>query len=340
MVLLAGCASTTPVPNAWRDVPRATPVAAADLARVTGVTVLREKAPTTIRVADGQLVDGSKTITEKFEAIDSFDVHEGRGEVIFSAKRNGNFDIGLAATDGSKTNWLPADPADEVRVEWAPRGNKVSYIVRAKSGDFVRTLHIPTSMQLAVEFPLSTVHALAWELQAEKYAVAVSSPVTSPHAEFLKYDGRERSVVIPPSTRLEADADLFGSDAVILRPRELQYGERLPVVVWRGDPHAWSDARAALFRNARVAVITAASLDDALFARIGETEWLDAGRLFVVGARRDGATSIIADETFAGGRYRVDDAVVSAAPNVIESLAAGFIADQLKRTNPTNGSSR
>lgn len=340
MLLLAGCATTMPVPSQWATVPRATPVAAADLARITGVSVLREKAPSGIREVDGQLVDGPVKVTEKFADIQSFDVSEVRGEVIFSAKRESGYDIGLAATDGSKTNWLPADPADETDVVWAPRGNKVSYVVRAKSGDFVRTLHIPTSMQLAVEFPMSTVHALAWEPQAEKYAVSVSSATTSPHAEFLRYDGRERAVVIPPDSRLEADVDFFGPDAIILRPREMQYNERLPVVVWLGDPHAWSDARAALFRGGRIGLIVAETIDDALFTRIGETRWLDGSRIYVVGARRDGMTSIVEDRALPAGRYRIDGTVVSAAPNVIESLAAGFIADQLKRTTPTNGSRR
>ena len=341
LVLLTACATTrAPALKTWPAVPRAAEVGAADLARVTGATVLRDKAPSTIRNVDGQLVDGTTRVTEKFEAIQSFDVHAGRGEVIFSAKREHGYDIGLAATDGSKTNWLPADPADEIDVVWAPRGNKVSYTVRAKSGDFVRTLHIPTSAALSVEFPMATVHALAWEPQAEKYAVAVSSATASPHAEMLRYDGRERTVVIPPTVRLEAEVDLFGLDAIILRPRELQYRERLPVVVWIGDPHAWNDARAALFRGARMALVIAGTADDALFARIGETAWLDGGRMYVVGARRDGATSIVEDRSLAGGRYRVDDTVVSAAPDVIESLAAGFIADQLKRTDPTNGSSR
>jgi hypothetical protein len=341
VVALIGCATTTrPVPKTWTALPRATQVSPNDLARITGVTVLREKAPTSIRNVDGQLVDGAVRVTEKFDDIQSFDVHQARGEVIFSAKREHGYDIGLAATDGSKTNWLPADPADELDVVWAPRGNKVSYVVRAKSGDFVRTLHIPTATALSVEFPLATVHALAWEPQAEKYAVAVSSATTSPHAEFLKYDGRERSVVIPPSARIDAEVDLFGPDAIVLRPRELQYNERLPVVVWLGDPHVWSDARAALFRGARVGLIVTEKSSDELYARIGETKWLDGSRMYVVGARREGAMSIVSAPSVAGGRYRVDDTVVSAAPDVIESLAAGFIADQLKRTDPTNGSSR
>ena len=67
-----------------------------------------------LHIRDGRIYNGDKPVTEAFAAIDSFAYSESRGEVAFSAKREGGFDIGLAASDGSKTNWVPADPADEV----------------------------------------------------------------------------------------------------------------------------------------------------------------------------------------------------------------------------------
>jgi hypothetical protein len=207
----------------------------------------------------------------------------------------------------------------------------------------VRTLHIPTSMALSAEFPLSTVQALAWEPAAERYAVIVSSPARSPYVEVLPYSGDSRKTPVAPEVILDAELEAFGTDAVVLRPVELSYNERLPVVVWVGEPHAWSDAVGALYRNARVAVIVVRKLDAATFQRIAATEWLDASRTFVVGAVREGAMSISGDPALAAGRYRIArnaGNVVSVAPDVVESFAAGFIADRLKRNPPTNGSSR
>jgi len=62
--------------------------------------------------------------------------------------------------------------------------------------------------------------------------------------------------------------------------------------------------------------------------------------MFAVGAKVDGAISIVADPSVPERRYRRSGAVVAAAPAAIQSVAAGFIADQVNRTGPTNGSSQ
>lgn len=343
LAVLTACATATlPVPAAWRTVPHVTPLEAAALGRFTGGTppVVRPASPAAIVVAGGQLVNGTKPITARFAAIQSFDVSEARGEVIFSAKKNDHFDIGLAATDGSKTNWLPAEPYDEVNVAWAPRGNKVSYTVRAPGGDLVRTLHIPTSVALSVEFPLATVHSLAWEPAAERYAVIVSSAVMSPYVELLPYGGQERRMPLAPQVRLDAELEALGPEAVILRPRELRYGEKLPLVLWLGDPHAWNDALGTLFRNGRLAIVIAPRITAEIEGRVAGTPWLDGARTFLVGGVRQGATSIAGDAALAAGRHRAEGNVVRVAPDDVESFAAGYIADRLKRNLPTNGSSR
>jgi hypothetical protein len=347
LTVLTACASATmPVPAAWRTVPHVRPLGPSDLARYTGGTppVLPPATPTHLTVVNGQLMNGSKPVTDRFQAIQSFDVSEARGEVIFSAKKNDNFDIGIASTDGTKTNWLPADPADEVNVVWAPRGNKVSYTVRARSGDAVRTLHIPTSAALTVPFPLSTVHALAWEPAAERYAVIVSSAAMSPYVELVQYSGEVRRTPVGPEVILDADVEPFGADGVILTPRERAYGERLPLVLWLGDPHAWNDAVGTLFRKARVAILVVSRITPEIETRMADTPWLDPARMFLVGGTRAGATSIVGDPLVRAGRYVADGNVVRVAPDDVESLAAGYIADRLadrlKRNPPTNGSSR
>jgi hypothetical protein len=293
-----------------------------------------------VRVEMNRLVRDGKTLTETFAAIDSFDYSASRDEVIFSVKRGTSFDIGLVAGDGSATHWIPPDPADEIAVQWAPRGNKISYVVRAPLGDVVRTFHVPTSFQYAVDFGPATIRDLAWEPKAEKFAVLYSTPDASDRVEVLRYDGTERHIAVAPSAKIAADLMPFAPHALALRPLDLRYNEKLPVVIWLADDFSWSDARAALMRNARVAVIvTTVSPGPELDRAIRETAWLDPTRMFAVGAKVAGAVSVIGDPAMQPGRYRRAGSVVSAAPAAIQSVAAGFIADQVNRTGSTNGSS-
>ncbi|HEX6097225.1 MAG TPA: hypothetical protein VF432_12930 [Thermoanaerobaculia bacterium] len=295
-----------------------------------------------IRLLNHRLWRGDKPVTEAFAAIDSFDYLESRDEVVFSAKKESSFDIGLAAGDGSKTNWLPADAADELAVQWAPRGNKVSYIVRAKLGDVVRTLHIPTSFQYVVDFGnTATIRSLTWDAAAERFTVAYSTLDASERTESIHYNGSARRTESGPQTKIAADLVPFGSEAFALRPRDVRYDEKLPAVVWVSDRFTWSDARAALMRDARVASIVVTRAPDAEFwKKVRETAWLDASKLYVVNGSAPDALSFVADGSVPAGRYRRAGNVVAAAPAAIQSVAAGFIADQWKRTSPANGSSR
>jgi hypothetical protein len=296
-----------------------------------------------IHLSGGRLMNGEKALTAAFLAVDSFDFSEPRGEVVFSARRETGFDIGLVSSDGSPISWVPADPADELSVQWAPRGNKISYVLRASGGDVVRTLHIPTSATLQVPFENATIQALAWDAAAERYAVAYSTPDASERVDVLKYSGAERRTAVAPAVRLDVDVEPFAPGAILLRPRDLRYDEKLPLVVWRATDFAWSDARAALLQNARVAVaVTTGDPSQELWSRVEATPWLDTARTFVVGAEagRDTAVEIAGEQTVPTGRYRRNRNLVSVSPAVVQSFAAGFIADQLKRTSPTNVSSR
>lgn len=347
LLLVAGCASSgssfVAIPAAWSDIPRANrlgTIAVDDKGSVTEAPRPPKNSP--VRAEMNRLVRDGKTISDTFAAIDSFDYSASRDEVIFSAKRDAasSFDIGLAAGDGAATNWIPPDPADEVAVQWAPRGNKVSYIVRAPLGDVIRTFHVPTSFQYAVDFGVATIRDVAWDPQAEKFAVLYSTPDASDRVEVLRYDGSERRVAVAPTGKINADLMPFAPQAFVLRPPDLRYNEKLPVVIWLSEDSSWNDARAALMRKARVAVIVTTKAPDAALDRvIAETPWLDAQRVFAVNAMRAGATSIVGDAAIPTGRYRSSGPVVSAAPAAIQSVAAGFIADQVNRTGSTNGSS-
>lgn len=347
---------STAIPESWQSVPRATAIGAVVLDDDGNVTTTVMKPVP--RIADGPvrltsnaigpyLANGEKALTEPFLALDSFDYSESRGEVVFSAKRDEDFDIGLVSSDGSAINWAPDDPADEVAVQWAPRGNKVSYVLRGAGGDVVRTLHIPTSYSFALDFPSSTVHGLSWDAAAERFAVIASSPDSSDRVELLAYDGSSRKVLIAPAQKLAADVEPIGSGAIVLRPHDVRYDEKLPLVVWVADDFGWSDERAALFRNARVAlVVTRKRPDEALWRSVSEIAWIDSSRPIVAGAEEwpgagDRVTAFIAaDPAVAQGRYERSGKLVRVAPAVVQSFSAGFIADQVKRITPTNGSSR
>jgi hypothetical protein len=281
-----------------------------------------------IRVEHNRIMRGSKALTEAFAAIDSFDVSESRGEVAFSAKRKDNFDIGLVSTDGSPISWVPADPSDEVKVHWAPRGNKIGYVVRTKLGDVVRTVHIPTAASLTVDFPNANIESLTWDAAGDQFALRYSTPDASSRVETMTYAGKQRTITTKPAEELDVAVESFAPGAISIRPRDLRYNEKLPLVVWVEDePYAWSDARAELMRSARVAIVITRGFGDFLWKVADETAWLDASRAFLV----NGATRVTVQRR---------DGTVAVAPAVVQSFAARFIAEELKRTGTRNGSSR
>jgi hypothetical protein len=357
LAVFSGCVSTLQtIPDDWLRVPRAAQIRSLSLTTAGKVSpssqpVLRTAPKGSIRAAGNRIHNGDKALTEAFEAIDSFDLSESRGEVVFSVRRDTGFDLGLVAVEGSDISWVPNDPADEVGVQWAPRGNKISYVVRTKFGDVVRTLHIPTSASFAVDFPFSRVNALAWEPQAERFAVAYSSPTTSDAVDVLEYSGERRSVAVKPAITLNADVQPLLGDAILIQPLDLRYNEKVPLVIWRDDDVlAWNDARAELMRNARVAiVVTNKPPDAAIVDKAGQNPIIDASRTFVVEQTPLSAPialtgvsvlQIRGDSAMRANRYRRDGNVVTVPAAVVESFAARFIAEQLKRNAPPNGSSR
>ncbi len=357
LLLTAGCASSSlPIPPEWTSVPTTAHIAAISLS--DDGTVTPSAGRSVLRVADGPirvvtngggsaLMSGEKLLAEGLGAIDSFDFSESRGEVAFSAKHEKGFDIALISSDGGPVHWIPnADPSDEVAVQWAPRGNKISYVLRTAGGDVVRTLHIPTAYQFAISFPGAVIHDLAWDPKAEHYAVAYSTADSSDRVEVLEYDGEKRRTAIPPERQLDVDVAPLVPGAILLQPRDIRYGEKIPCVVWMADDLSWNDARGALVAGARVAVVVTTRVPDAeLWRAAAGIVWLDSSRPFVVGAvgtseTRSNAIVIAADPSLEAGRYVRRGNVVAVPPPVVQSFAAGFIAAQVKRTTPTNGSSR
>lgn len=342
MLLLfsAGCATVPPavspsfqtIPEAWQSTPRA-----ARIDDICQKVTCPARDAAGVRIEDGKLFVGDKALTPQFRAIDSFDVSLERREIVFSAKREDNFDAGLVSLDGSDVHWIPEDRADETGVRWAPRGHKVSYVVRTPSGDFVRTVHIPTAMQLANDFAYARVRGLAWDAPAERYSVVLTSPDASERVESVKYGGGDRTTVVPPQVRLDVAIEPV-RDGILLRPTLLRYNERIPLVVWvDGNLLEWNDARGALMRDNRVAMAVISKEPDADFwKQVEALPWIDAKKVFVVNGERrtsNGERIVITGTDLAANTYRVDGSVVEVARPNVESFASGWIAQQLKGLN-------
>jgi hypothetical protein len=368
-VVLTACASTVPapppgdepIPAEWLQLAESPryPALSYDAGGVL-LHVPRTAASAGVRVVQvgggSKLVKDDKELTPSFLAIDSFDVSLERREIVFSAKRTDNFDVGLVSLDGSDIHWIPEDPADEVGVQWAPRGNKVSYVVRSRGGDLVRTVHIPTSMQLTTEFPFGRVHALAWDPRAERYAVSWSSVDAADRIEVMAYAGNERNLSVAPAVKLPVEVEPIGG-ALMLHPSGVRYNEKIPLVDWRtGDRNEWSDARGALERDVTVAcAVIDRDPDDAFWAAVASIPWIDSGHAYVIGVKMvapagvrvsqeaaapAGATWVVPDASVPAGRYRKRDNIVSVAPALVQSFGAAWVAHQLKGHPPANGSHR
>jgi Tol biopolymer transport system component len=293
-------------------------------------------------VADNRLFNGSKPLTPQFAAIDSFELSLDRKEVVFSAKRKDSFDVGLVSMDGSDIHWIPEDPADEVSAQWAPRGNKVSYILHTPTGSIVRTVHIPTASQVSVNFPQTQIDALAWEPKGERYAVVIESLEASQQLVSMTYEGQKREQIIAPAAKIDVTIEPIAG-ILVMRPAAMHYNERLPLVVWTApNPFAWSDARAALIRNARVAIAIAPRIADNFWSEAKSVAWIDSTRTYIVGnpatqQPSNSATLITADPNVPNHRYVRRGNSISVPPAVVQSFAAAFIADDLKGTPPPNG---
>ncbi len=341
LVLLGGCASSlAPIPEAWKSPPAARAFTRAELRRTVIDTSPVARSPRDVAEAaevgvvtdaeGARIYRGSTPLTPQYREIESFDVSLDRREIVFSAKRDANFDVGLVSLDGSQVNWIPEEPADEVAPRWAPRGNKASFIVRNKAGDLIRTVHIPTAFQLIVDFPFGIVRGLAWDDAGERFAVSWETADASQRIETMKYDGVGRRIAVPPAIDLAVNVTPFGG-GLMLRPESMVYNERLPLVIWvtNGQKNSWNDARGELMKDGGIAVLVLDGPPDAtVMNAIAETAWIDPRRMFAVGATVPGTVSIVGDALVPAGFYRTTPEVISVHPSGVESLAAGWIRAQ------------
>jgi hypothetical protein len=341
-----------PIPAAWTTSDLSHTLDAAELCKRIQC---RERQAADVRIvttATGsklvRKIDGvDKELTPDFLAIDSFDVSAERKEVIFSAKRKDNFDIGLVSIDGSDIHWVPEDGGDETNVMWAMPGHKAIYQLATPVGDAVRAVHIPTASQLTTVLQWTRIRAMAWEPGAQRISMILTGSDASERIESMRYGGEERRVDVAPDRRAAGLAAQPFAGGVMLRPEVARYHNRWPLVVWVGDPLQWDDSRWPLLKEGGLAVvITRRPPDAAFWAAVAEEKSLEPRHVWVVGVRGnpegepEGVTWIAPSPALSAGRYRREGRVLLVPPASVQSVAAGFIEDQLKGTTPRNGSHR
>lgn len=238
----------------------------------------------------------TRLVAEPLLSIDSFDISPDQKEFVLSASRSGGFDVALGSTASPSVRWVATDPLDEVLVSWAPRGSKVTYLVRGRDGSLLRSLHVPTGYSLTVDLPQVHVTALAWEPRAERYAIVASTPESSSHIQSLAYGGEARRVVLEPARVSAGELEPFlwpGGSAWLSRPSRIGYGSSYPVVIWMGvgSPFEWSDQRAGLHEQFEAVSILGAGRMDILTSPFWDAlalvPWVDRSRVVVVDASHE-----------------------------------------------------
>jgi hypothetical protein len=244
------------------------------------------------RTEDGeQLVrfDGARPtpITGPFEAIDSWDVAPRGEEVVFSAKVDSGFDIGIVGTGGGEIRWVAPERADERNVTWAPRGNKITYTFESLDATLVRSVHVPTSFQVIFDLPLTSVRQVSWEPRAERFAVVVESPTDGPRIDWVGYQGEDRENLVAAGDRIDVPVEaLFWEDGsgILLGPEVIRYGESRGTVVWveSGDLFRWRAEVARLRREGLLVVMTTTARTGQLQNALDELSWFTSDRCYVV----------------------------------------------------------
>ena len=240
---------------------------------------------TIVRVGrDGQTID--LLAGADLARVDSWDLEPREGQLVFSAvRRDGAMDVGLASTEGGAMRWLPSEPGNEYAVTWAPRGNKVTWMIDSPAGVVMRSVHIPTAYQLAVPLGFISVESVAWEPEAERVFVAHSSPLESTSILSVRYGGEERATFLPPASRISRESDsLPGLEgALLLMPAGVRYGHSYPVVIVEGDGSRWSPELARVALDPSVGVVWLPAGGEEARARVREAlrdvGWVDPSRI-------------------------------------------------------------
>jgi hypothetical protein len=286
-----------------------------------------------------------RTLTPSFRAIDSFDVSPDEKEIVLSADAGNGFDVALVSAEGDSPHWIFPDRLPEMMVSWAPRGNKVSYVIETDDGSILRTVHVPTAYSLAVDFPLKRIEQVSWEPRAEKLVLLVSSFDRGSAVEWLRYGGEEREVVLSTSGGEGGEVDRVAG-ALVQPPEVTRYGQRYPLVVWvePGDALQWKAIRQTVRKlETGTAVVSPRSVGPDLWNALLSLPWVDKERVIVVYNQPPPAEftmpsgfTVVVPSPQLKDRYRVvrgahtTVTVPLRPPEEIEAFAAGWIEHLLK----------
>jgi hypothetical protein len=239
--------------------------------------------------------DGSEVHLGDFEGAPAFDLDLDRDEeeLVISARRNGSRGIAIVNARKERMNWVPADPGDEVMPRWAPRGYKVSYVIRHASGDLLRTVHVPTSAMTLVDFPHAMVAGFDWFPDGDHLVVSVSSILESDHLLEVHYEQGLRRELLEPEYRFERELDrISGTPAgtVMVMPLRVSYADRHPLVIWtrRGSSGGmpFDSVLVPLLERSELALLLvnggAGELDRPFWDDLARTEWIDPSMVWLV----------------------------------------------------------
>lgn len=234
-------------------------------------------------------------LTDWYPAIDSIALDPKAKEVAFSAKRD-SFDVALVSVAGGAVNWVGPESTDEFGVTWAPRGNKITYVVKQYGGTTFRTVHVPTGYQVGADFPEVHAESVAWEPQAERFAVIASSPLAAPHVQTIRYAGEERKTIVAPSLTREGMIEplVVGGVAAVQVTPPIRYGRKYALVVVKtASPLAWNEVAAEALAEGKAGVLLVAAtaeLNARFWQEAADLPWVSERPLFIAGS---GSTDVI-----------------------------------------------
>jgi hypothetical protein len=248
-------------------------------------------------------VDGSEILLGSFDDVPSFDIDRSEEELVISVVRDGSRDIAIANARRERMNWVPADRGDEVMPLWAPRGYKVSFVIRNASGDLLRSVHVPTAAMTLVDFPHSTVRGIDWFPDGDRLVVAVSGPLASDHLLEAHYDHGIRRELLAPEYRFAREVDRMSGTppgSLMVLPGRVGYGDRHPVVIWTrpgsssGMP--FESALVPLLATEEMAVVlvngSGRDLDPSFWNELAATEWVEPSLVWLIETVGDPGESI------------------------------------------------
>lgn len=233
-------------------------------------------------------------LTDPLEKIEAIEPDADQKELALTVRRDHSLDIAIANAEEPFMNWVPADPADEVKPRWSPVGYKLSYIVRNRGGDVLRTVHVPTAAMVLLDFPDSRVTDYTWLPDGDRLVVALNSVTRSDHVVEATYTGSSKKIVVEPRYDYDRQTErLPGTPAgsSLIMPESVRYGDPRPLVIWATGGSAsgvgFNPHLIPLLDRRSLGLLVVngapADLDPSLWSAIEEMRWVSRDHVWLVG---------------------------------------------------------